>query len=162
MPQGVVGNPRKYDKKFLYAVEIEGLEVAWFESCSKISASVEVVDQHEAGEMTVADQSPGIMKVERVTLKIGSTDNDELYNWWLLVIDAANNSGEPDDDYKKEVAIITKDRNKKEKKRHLLRKAWPCRFDAADGYDAKASENVMEEIELVYKFFERDKSNQAT
>src|SRR5258706_16390130 len=90
----VTGNPRNYDKKFLYSVEIDGLAVAWFESISGLEAEIGVVEQHEGGLINVADQSPGKVKFAALTLKVGATDNRELYDWWLLVVDAAADTGQ--------------------------------------------------------------------
>jgi phage tail-like protein len=151
---GVVGTPRSYDKKFLFAIEIDGLDVAWFETCSSLEAEIGVVEQHEGGGINVADQSPGKVKFPAVTLTVGATDNQELYNWWLQVIDAAADTGEPDDTYKKQAAIVQKDRDGTEKRRHTLYKAWPSKYKAGE-WDAKAEENVIEEITLTYLRFDR-------
>ena len=150
----VQGEPRRYDKKFLFAVEIAGLEVAHFETMSELSAEVGVVEQHEGGKSNVADQSPGKVKFNTVTLTIGSTDNTELYDWWLQVIDAASNSGEVDESYKRTVNLVQKDRNGSEKRRHKLFKAWPMKYIAGE-WDAKAEENVIESVELTFLRFER-------
>lgn len=150
----VTGNPRRYDKKFLWAVEIAGLEVAWFETCSELSSEIGVVEQHEAGVINVADQSPGKVKFPPITLTIGATDNTELYDWYIQVIDAAANSGEPDDDYKKNVSLVQKERDGTNKKRFNLFEAWPNKYVAGD-WDAKAEENVIEQVELTYKRWER-------
>jgi phage tail-like protein len=150
----VQGEPRRYDKKFLFGIEIAGLEVAHFETMSELSGEVGVVEQHEGGMANVADQSPGKLKFNTVTLTIGATDNQELYNWWLQVIDAASNSGEIDEEYKRTVNLVQKDRNGTEKRRFKLFKAWPMKYVAGE-WDAKAEENVIESIELVYLRFER-------
>jgi phage tail-like protein len=149
---GTVGKPRSYNKKFLFSVEIDGSDVSWFESCSAIEAEVAVIEQHEGGSIVVANQSPGKMKTTPVTLKIGATDNNDLYDWWMLVIDAESNSGAVDDQYKKNVAIVQRDRDGSELKRYTLFNAWPSKFVAAE-YDAKADENVIQEITLVYPRF---------
>lgn len=151
----VTGTPRSYDKKFMFTVEIDGLAIAWFESVSGLESEVGVVEQHEGGSINVADQSPGKVKFSPVTLMVGATDNRELYDWYLLVIDAAANSGEPDDSYKKTVSIVQKDRNGTEKKRWNLFEAWPSKFKAGE-WDAKAEENVMQEVTLTIKRWELD------
>jgi phage tail-like protein len=150
----VVGKPRSYHKKFNFTVEIDGLEIAWFESCSPIEGEIGVVEQREGGSIVVADQSPGLYKVTPVTLKVGVTDNTELYDWWTDVIDAEANSGEPDDDYKKNVAIVQKDRDGTELKRWNLFEAWPNKYVAGE-WDAKSEENTMEEVVLTYRYFKK-------
>lgn len=150
----VIGDARGYHKKFLFAIEIDGLEVAWFTTCSSLEAEVGVVEQHEGGLIGVADTSPGKLKWTPVTLTIGATDNNELYNWWLQVVDAGANSGEPDDRYKRNLAIVQKDRDQSERRRHNITKAWPSKF-VFGSWDANAEENVMEEITLVFQYAER-------
>lgn len=150
----VTGTPRNYDKKFLFSVEIDGLDVAWFESCSSLEAEIGVVEQHEGGNINVADQSPGKVKFPAVTLSIGATDNDELYQWWLQVVDAAANLGDVDKGYKKSLSIVQRDRDGSVKKRYNLAEAWPSKFVAGE-WDAKSEENVMESVTLTYLRWER-------
>lgn len=153
----VIGTPRSYHKKFLWAVEIDSLEIGWFETCSPIEGEVGVVEQHEAGVIGVADESPGKVKFSDVTLTVGATSNNELHDWWLQVIDAAANAGQPDETYKKNVAIVQRDRDGTELRRHNLVKAWPKKF-VYGSWDAKAEENVMEELTLRYHYPERQQA----
>lgn len=150
----VQGNPRNYDKKFLFAVEIDGIDVAWFESVSGLEAEIGVVEQHEGGNINVADQSPGKVKFAAITLMVGSTDNTQLYDWWLQVIDAGANVGEVDNDYKRNLSIVQKDRDGSEKRRFNLYEAWPSKYKSGE-WDAKAEENVIEEVTLTYKYYDR-------
>ena len=151
---GVQGTPRRYDKKFLFKVEIAGLTVGWFETMSPLRAEIGVVEQHEGGQINVADESLGKVKFNSVTLTIGTTDNEELYNWFLQCADAAANSGDVDDLYKKTVNLVQVDRDGTEKRRYKLFKAFIIVYEVGD-WDAKAEENVMESIELKYRRFER-------
>jgi phage tail-like protein len=145
----VVGNPRNYDKKFLFGVEIDGLTIAWFTTVSGLEG--------EGGQIGVADKSPGLVEFPEVTLTVGATDNRELYDWWLQVINAAANSGLPDAAYKKNVSIVQTDRDGTVKKRWDLYEAWPSKFKAGE-WDANAEENVMQEITLTYKYFDLTQS----
>jgi phage tail-like protein len=153
----IVGQPRSYDKKFNFTIEIDGLDIAWFESVSGLEAEVGVVEQHEGGQLNVADQSPGKVKFAQLTLTVGATDNQELYNWFLQVIDSASNSGQPDNAYKKSVAVVQNDRDGTEKRRYNVYEAWPCKYKAGE-WDAKAEENVIQEITLCYKYFELEQN----
>jgi phage tail-like protein len=154
----IAGHPRRYDKKFLFAIEIAGLQVSWFHKISSLENESTVIEQFEAGNNNVADQSPGRVKFSPVTLSIGATDNKELYNWRQQVVDASADTGEPDAEYKRNVAVLVLDRNGKEKRRYNLFEAWPSKYVAGE-FDAGAEENVVEECTLTYKRFERiDKS----
>lgn len=149
----VIGTPRNYDKRFLFAVEIDGLEVAWFTSVSALEAEIGVVEQHEGGQLTTADKSLGKVKFSDVTLAIGATKNRELYDWWLQVVDVAANSGLVDADYKKNLAIVQKDRDGTTKRRWNLYDAFPMKFKAGE-WDANAEENVVQEMTLAYRYFD--------
>lgn len=154
---GVVGTPRNYDQKWNFAVEIDGLEVAWFESVSGLEFEVGVIEQHEGGSIVVADQSPGKVKYTPCTLTNGVTDNREMYEWALLSADAAANAGEPLETLKKQLAVVAKDRDGSEKRRYTLFQAFVNKHKCGE-WDAKAEENVMEETTLTYKYFERQDS----
>lgn len=158
----IQGHPRRYDKKFMFAIEIAGLQVSWFHKISGLENESAVIEQFEAGNHNVADQSPGRVKFTPITLSIGATDNKELYNWRQQVIDASSDTGEVDANYKRNVAVVVLDRNGKEKRRYNLFEAWPSRYFAGE-FDASAEENVVEECTLTYKRFERvDKQLSAT
>lgn len=149
----VVGKQRSYHKKFAFAVEIDGLEIAWFNSISSLEGEVDIVEQREGGSILVADQSPGLLKHPPLSLKVGSTDNDELYNWWLQVADAEANGGEPDEQYKRNISIVEKERDGiTVLRRWDLFQCWPNKFVAGE-WDAGASENLMQEVSIVYKRF---------
>ncbi len=148
----IQGQARGYDQKWAFAIEIDGLEVAWFETCSALEAEVGVVEQHEGGNITVADQTPGKVKFSPVTLTLGATSNQELYTWFQLVADASANSGAPSDAVKKNLAIVQLERDGTEKKRWDVFFAFPTKFKAGE-WDAKAEENVIQEVTLTYRYF---------
>jgi phage tail-like protein len=151
----VVGTPRNYDKRFLFAVEIDGLEVAWFTTVGSLEAEITVIEQHEGGVLTAADKSLGKVKFPDITCTIGATNNRELYDWWLQVVDVAANSGLVDAAYKKNIAIVQKDRDGTTKRRWNLYDAFPMKFKAGE-WDASAEENVMQEVTFAYRYFELD------
>lgn len=150
---GIVGQPRSYDKRFLFGIEIDDAEVSWFETCSAIEEESGVVEQHEGGSHLVADQSPGKTRWTPVTLGIGVTDNQELYDWRQQVVSSTANSGEPDATYKRNVAIVQKDRDGTEKGRWTLYDAWPSKCVWGE-WDAKAEENVIAQITLTFRYAE--------
>lgn len=149
------GAPRKYRQKWKYKVEIEGLTVGWFESCSSLEGETGVAEAHEAGDVFVSNQSPGKVKYQPVTLSIGATTNNELFEWWQQIVDVGSGLGDVDNKYKKTVNIIELDRDDTELRTHKLSKAWPNKFTFGE-YDSKAEENVMESITLVVRTIDRE------
>lgn len=147
---GVIGTPRSYHKKWMFKVEIDGLDIAWFQSVSGLEQEVGIVEQHEGGNPNVADQSPGKIKNTPITLVAGVTVNSDLWDWWQLVVDATTGLGLPDEQYKRTVVISQLDRDGTVLKRWTLAKAWPHKYTGGE-WDAKSEENVVESIVLVYQ-----------
>lgn len=148
----VQGESRKYHKKHLFRMEIEGIPVSYWTTCSEIKAVVEVVEQHEGGNSEVADKSPGKVSYPNVTLTRGVTKNKDAFDWYGQVHNAADGTGEPDDSIKRNPVLVEVDRKGNTLRRITLNGAWPCEFGAGD-WDGKASENVMESLTLCYQNF---------
>ncbi|NUP12883.1 MAG: phage tail protein [Polyangiaceae bacterium] len=150
----IEGKPRRYNKKFLFGIEIDDIEVAWWSKCSEIKPEVGVVTQPEGGGILVEEnQSLGKVKWPPVTLEVGRTENDELYQWWVLCNDSSSNTGAVDDAYKKNVAIVQKDRDGSEIGRWNLYDAFPSSYGGGE-WDASAEENVQESVVLTYRYAE--------
>lgn len=154
----IVGQERSYHKKYNFAVELDGITVGWFESVSGLEAEAGVVEQHEGGVMITANKSPGKVKFPPITLKAGSTQDDQLYQWWKQVADpeglGGKGSGQPDGSYERNGAIVQLDRNGAPLVRYEFVRAWPSKFTAGD-WDAKSDDNVVSEMVLQVKYWTR-------
>lgn len=150
----IVGAPRSYHKKFLFQVEIPGVDSADFQKCGDIKASTAVIEQWEGGAIT-ADKSPGRMKTSDVTLERGATSSLDLYLWYKQVNDAAAGTGAVDEVYKKTVNIVQLGRDGTVLRRWQLFKAWPTEYSAGDR-DNTADANVIESLTLAFEYFEPD------
>lgn len=148
----ILGSPRSFHKKFNFSVEIDGITVAWFMSAGPLEAELGVIEQREGGNPVVANQSPGLYKTTPCVLKVGASDNDELWRWWESVIDAESGTGDVEDAFKRNMAIVQKDRNGAELRRWNMSEAWPSKFVAGD-WDATSEENVIQEMTVVFKRF---------
>jgi phage tail-like protein len=149
----IIGQNRRYRKKFNFAVEIDGLEVAWFQSVAGLKRTIGVTEQHEAGVARVASKTPSKVKYENLTLEVGTTDNRELWDWSELVYRASADSGLPDGDYEKNLAVVERDRNGTELGRWNVFRAWPTEFDAG-AFDATSEDNRIQTVVLAYERFE--------
>jgi phage tail-like protein len=154
----VVGQARSYDQKWNFRVEIEGKDVGGFVSVSGLEGEHSVVEHDEGGAMTSPSKEPGKTKFPPVTLSVGSSDNTDLYDWWLEVGDAEANSGAVGESFKKLVTIVQLERDGSEKRRYPLKRAWPSKYKPGD-WDAKADENLMEEVTIVHHGFKRVNAN---
>jgi len=128
-----------YDKRYRFRVEIDGMTLAAFQSAGPLEATSEVVEQHEGGAQAPTKEL-GKLSFANIVLMKGKTDNTELYDWWKAVnIDGA--------DDKREGSIVQTDRQGTEIRRYDFAGALPVRYRWGD-WDATASENVIEEMEL--------------
>jgi phage tail-like protein len=92
-------------------------------------------------------KEPGKTKYAPLTLTHGVTDNEELYQWAKAVaLDG--------EDAVKNLSIVQTDRAGTETRRWNVFAGWPSKFKAGD-WDSKASEAVIEELEITYNYFEK-------
>jgi phage tail-like protein len=148
----IVGQPRSYQKKFLFTVEIPGVEWAGFQKCGEIKMTTAVVEQWEGGAL-VANKSPGRIKTADVVLERGATGDLDLLQWYKQVNRAAAGVGQLDEQYKRTVNIVRRDRDGSVLRKWELRKAWPVEYSAGDN-DNTADANVIESLTLTYEYFE--------
>lgn len=151
----VTGEPLHFDKKFLFAVEFDGIPELKVESVSGLEFETEVVEQHAGGSVIVEDQSPGKTKFSPITFMIPASASRAYYEWALQVTDAAANSGSVDNTYKRNGAVVQLDRDGSEKRRYTIYDAWPSKYKSGE-WDGKASENVMEEVTITFRYYERE------
>lgn len=149
----VVGQPREFEKKFSFVVEIEGIESANFTKSGPLEAEIAVIEQHEGGSL-VPDMSPGRVTVAPLTLERGTAKGDsDLYKWWQDVVRISANSGLTGSSYRRDVEIVQLDRDGSVIRRWILGKCWPKKFSAGD-WDNDADENKIESVELVIQTFD--------
>lgn len=138
---GVQGQSRNYWKKFLFLVEIDGLTVAGFMTCSAIGSEMGAIMHREGGDVEVSDKSFGQRTEKPITLTNGATDNDELWQWNEEHVDGN------EDEVKKTIAIVVLNRDKSERVRYNVPGCFITDFTDAD-FDASAEENVISSITL--------------
>ena len=64
-----------------FLVEVDGLEIGWFNEVSGLQVDVEVEDVQEGGENGYTHKLPGRMSWPNIVLKRGVTQNDTLLAW---------------------------------------------------------------------------------
>jgi phage tail-like protein len=138
---GVQGQSRNYWKKFLFLVEIDGLTVAGFMTCSAIGGEMGAIMHREGGDVEVSDKSFGQITEKPITLTNGATDNDELWLWWQEHYDGN------EDAVKKTISVVALNRDKSERKRYDIPGCFITDFTDAD-FDASAEENVISSMTL--------------
>lgn len=151
-----IGAPRRFEDKFLFRVEIDGITHAGFQKCSELSAEIDVINYREGGALA-ADKSPGLINFTDLTLERGAVASDsELYDWFERVVDYAKDKGDIEDTFRKNLDIVILDRDKRVIKRWRLDDAWPSKFTAGE-WDNDSSEKTIEMVTIVFRGFKRIK-----
>jgi len=150
----ITGNPRIFQKKFAFIVEIERVAHAGFRKMSELSAEVATVEQWEGGAL-IPDKTPGRVTVPDVTLERGAANSDsDLYDWWLEVVRMSANTGLVTPDYKREVDVNQLDRDATILRTWTLSGAWPKKMVVGE-WDNEADENVIEMLTLAIDTFDK-------
>jgi len=150
----VLGTPRTFHKKFKFLVEIDGVAYAGFQKCSELSAEIAKIEHSEGGTLS-PDKSPGRVSFTDVTLERGATDDNDLWDWFKETADAVNNTGLVEPEFERNLDIIQQARDGSEIRRWNLYRAWPTKFTAGE-WDNEADENVIENVTLTFKAFDRE------
>src|SRR5688500_2845796 len=117
--------PIEHDDEFqgaYFALEIDGLELGYFTSCSGLSIALDVMEQksvQKVGTTKVVTKIPGKAKYGEVTFKRGFTPNADLMKWFKQVADAKDKTPY------KTGAIVVYDRTQAECARFSLLNMWP-------------------------------------
>lgn len=135
---------------FRFLVEIQGLVQAGFNEASVPDTSTDVVEYREGNEATRMRKLSGLTKYSNITLKTGTTDSLELFDWRKLVIDGKMK------DARRNIAIIMMDEEGNPAARWEFENAWPIKYDPAD-LSAKGNDVAIEVLEIAHEGMKRVK-----
>ncbi len=139
MPPPVkVGQPLRYQQKWAFTVEVEGVVVAGFTKAGPLKQVQSVAEQHEGGSPTVVDVTPTKYKTEKVTLERGASNNSELWDWW-----ANQKRGLQD---KRNVSVVGQHPDGTAATRYNLKLCVILEFEAGDFDGKNETENVVEKL----------------
>ena len=126
-------------RNFRFRLEIDGIQQAGFSEVTGFDVSTDPIDYREGHDPTHVRKLPGLTKYGNVTLKWGTTDSTELYDWSQRIV-----QGEID---RKFLAIVVVDELGQDKARFEIQEAWPCKYDPTV-LNAKGNEVSIETLEL--------------
>lgn len=132
----------------LFALEIEGVEMARFTGCSGLSWSTEVVtvQSTDLAGRVVTQKRPGRTSYDDIVLKRGLSSNSDLTDWYEGVkkgsVERHNGS------------VVIYDPAGTETDRWNFEAGWPSRWSASD-LDAGTDDMVIEELTITHEFLER-------
>ncbi len=133
---------------FDFLVELDGIVRASFAEASGLDSTIDVVEYREGGENETVRKLPAKTKFSNITLKWGTTDDHELYDWhrqWVKGDPAAR---------RKNGSIVLLDRTGQEKVRWNFINAWPVKW-TGPSFNAKNNDVAIETLELAHEGLER-------
>jgi phage tail-like protein len=131
-----------------FALEIDGLTLAWFTGCSGLSLEFDVIDFKEGnGTKVMQRKRPGKPKYSEVVLKRGFTTNKVVNDWFKEVVDA-----EKPTPYKT-ASIVIYDREQKEAARFSLEACWPSKLSISD-LSSGSDDSMVEELTIQHEFLD--------
>lgn len=129
-------------RNFRFRVEVEGLEQAGFNEVSGFDASVDVIEYREGNELTTPRKLPGLTKYGNITLKWGTTDSIELYEWLQECVEGTIE--------RKTITIIALDEEGNDVATWQVIEAWPVRY-TAPSFNGLGAEVAVEMLEFAHE-----------
>lgn len=136
----------RYHKRNSFRLEIDGVNVAEFRTCTGLERNTAIVEERQGGGKTSTKEG-GNTSYEDITCERGMTDNDELYDLNQKFVD-------DDDDAEFEATLVQLRRNGTALKAYNLSGCKAMGW-AADGWDTEADENVIERVVISIEGFQR-------
>ena len=131
-----------------FLVEIDGITRAAFHEASGFDSTIDVVEHREGGENTTLRKLPAMTKYSNISLKWGTADDRELYDWhrqWVTGDPAAK---------RKNGSIVLLDRQGQEKVRWNFVNAWPAKW-TGPSFNAEGNDVSIETLELAHEGLKR-------
>lgn len=132
---------------YSFKVEIDGIVRAAFQEASGFDSSIDITEHREGGENTTVRKLPAMTKYSNITLKWGTTQDMELYNWhrqWVTGDPAAKRVNG---------SIVVLDRQGQETLRWNFINAWPAKW-TGPSFNAEGNDVAIETLELAHEGIE--------
>lgn len=137
-------DPRVADPEgnFIFALEINGTEVAHFTECSGIKSSTEPFELQEGGLNNRVHKLPGQSRWENVVLRYGVTSDTTMLGWRGEILqDQFGN--------RRNGAVVMKTLQGEEVRRYNFVEGWPVSWEGPS-FSASGSELAIESLEIAH------------
>lgn len=137
-------HPRVADPEgnFIFALEIEGIEVAQFKECSGLKSVTEVFELVEGGQNHRVHKLPGQSRWDNIRLRYGTTHDLTLLAWRNEILqDQFGN--------RRNGSVVMKTLAMEEVRRFEFVQAWPVSWEGPS-FVADAAELAIETLELAH------------
>jgi phage tail-like protein len=140
------GTSEKLLRGSLFAIEVDSVNLAFFQECSGLGSSSEVIEHRvvaPSGQIVV-QKMPGQLKWGDVTLKKSLTDEKALTDWRKEVEDGKFDS------YRRNGSIVIYDPQLTEIARWNFVNGWPSEWKGSD-LSASGDDVMTEEITIAHE-----------
>ncbi len=152
MGAAIIGQPRTFEHRYSFVVEIDGFAWAGFRDCSGLKMNVGVVEHWEGGALTSYNEA-GRVTYDNLVLTRGKTTDRDMWDWVKDVARMSAQVGQVHPNYKKNLAIVQYDRARNEVDRWNVHDAFPVAYEGSN-WDNTVDEANVETLELKYSYFD--------
>lgn len=129
-----------------FRIEIDGIDRGGFREASGLDSTQDPVEYREGTEGLTARKLPGLNKFSNISLKWGTTEDAELWDWRKKNMD-----GKID---RKNGSIILMDDTGEEKVRWNFREGWPTKW-TGPSFNATSNDVAIETLEIAHEGVEK-------
>lgn len=129
---------------YVFALEIDGVEIAHFMECSGLKTTTEVFEIQEGGMNDRVHKVPGQSKWENITLRYGVTSDTSLLGWRNEILQDQFQEGG-----RRNGSIIIKNNQMQVVRRYNFKAAWPVSWEGPS-LSASGSELAVEMLEIAH------------
>ena len=150
MASGLPNLPSDALASYLFAIEIDSIEIAQFTEISGLASEIDVIELKENtrdGKLVI-HKSPGAMKPPTITLKRAKNSSKALWDWHEAMLQGKVSES------RKNGSVILKSYDGTEVARYNFTNAWVSKVSTGT-LKAGANEVLMEEASLVCESFVR-------
>jgi len=135
-------------RNFRFKLEIDSIVQAGFSQATIGDITQDPIEYREGDEPPTARKIPGLVKHSNLTLKSGTTDSRDLYEWRKKVEEGNMKLA------RRNIAVILNDADGTPKARWEFENCWPSKYHAPD-LDAKGNDVAIESLEIVHEGMKR-------
>ena len=129
---------------YVFALEIDGIEVAQFQECSGLKSSTTIFELEEGGMNHRVHKLPGQSRWENIVLRYGVTNDTSLMSWRGEVLDDSFGQGN-----RRNGSIVMKNNQMEVVRRYNFVEAWPVSWEGPS-FAAGGADLAIEAIELAH------------
>lgn len=149
----VIGEARRFDLKYRFRVDIDGIGSSRYKSCSELTATLGEALLWQGGSMTAIKETTRLTFAD-ITLERGASRDVDLWLWFKEGADAAADRGLPSPTTRRHGAIVQHDRAGVPVERHDIFDA-ACKEYSGGDWDNDSDDFRMERVVLSIRYFER-------